>query len=107
MYEEVRFLKSPATVLNNIYMRMTDDSKVIIPLKNTTTRFENRWFFIFINIMKYHRLNYPDICVAVDLEPFIGTKAVKVTKYTSHVHPPVLLPNSPSPSHGSLKPYHN
>ena len=80
MYEEVRFLKSPATVLNNIYMRMTDDSKVIIPLKNTTTRFENRWFFIFINIMKYHRLNYPDICVAVDLEPFIGSKAVKVTK---------------------------
>ena len=45
MYEEVRFLKSPATVLNNIYMRMTDDSKVIIPLENITTRFENRCFF--------------------------------------------------------------
>ena len=63
-------------------------------------------FFDLDSIMKYNRINYPDICVAVDLEPFIGTKAVKVTKYASHVHPrPVLLPSSPSPSYGSPKPY--
>ena len=38
LFEEVRFLKRPDTILKELYLRMVDDSRVDIPTKNFDVR---------------------------------------------------------------------
>ena len=59
-------------------MRMVDDSRVDIPFNNLEVRYEIILLALVANKSTIDRLTYPDICIYVDVEPFIGSIGIKV-----------------------------